>query len=207
MKLSRDSVVWWFGMIAAVIVGLATLGDSVTDYGIPATWVPYVRLAALIVGIVSGKLATSPLKGAEDAPAVDLKKIGAPLVLVMLLAGGTAGCASATYGRARHVAAVSVASSNIVLGTAQDLTRGWRCGEPTAPPTCIPPETYAATYAPKFVQAFDLHQKLTELVRATPGDPAIGALLGQLTAILDKIAALLPPELRVTFLQQIGGAQ
>lgn len=60
--LHRDSLIWTAGMFAAVITGLATLGN-LEDYGIPNNWLPYLRLAALVVGIVSGKLATSPLPG------------------------------------------------------------------------------------------------------------------------------------------------
>ena len=62
MKITRDSALWWWGMAAAIVGGFATLGN-VEDYGLPMAWVPYIRLAALIVGIVSGKLATSPLAG------------------------------------------------------------------------------------------------------------------------------------------------
>lgn len=62
MPLSRDSIVWWFGMFGAVIMGVATAGN-LHDYGIPDSWLPYLRLAALVVGIISGKLATSPLPG------------------------------------------------------------------------------------------------------------------------------------------------
>jgi hypothetical protein len=43
-------------------MGIGTVGD-VASYGIPEGAVPYIRLAALVLGIVSGKLATSPLKG------------------------------------------------------------------------------------------------------------------------------------------------
>lgn len=61
--MTRNDWTWTAGMIAAVILGLATLGDTATTYGIPASALPYLRLAALIVGLVSGKLATSPLPG------------------------------------------------------------------------------------------------------------------------------------------------
>ena len=60
--LHRDSWIWTLGMMASVVVGLATMGD-LSAYGIPASWEPYLRLAALVIGMISGKLATSPLPG------------------------------------------------------------------------------------------------------------------------------------------------
>jgi tetrahydromethanopterin S-methyltransferase subunit C len=60
--MTRDSIVWWIGIATAVVMGIGTVGD-VASYGIPEKAVPYIRLAALVLGIVSGKLATSPLKG------------------------------------------------------------------------------------------------------------------------------------------------
>lgn len=60
---TRDDVKWAFGMIAAVVMCLATLGDTVVNYGIPVSWLPYIRLGALVIGIISGKMATSPLLG------------------------------------------------------------------------------------------------------------------------------------------------
>lgn len=61
---NRDSWIWWVGIVGAVLLGLVTL-DNPVDYGIPASWVPYLRGLALVVGIISGKLATSPLPGAK----------------------------------------------------------------------------------------------------------------------------------------------
>lgn len=60
---TRDDFKWTASIVAAVVVGLATLGNTVTDYGIPADWLPYIRLLALVVGIVSAKMATSSLPG------------------------------------------------------------------------------------------------------------------------------------------------
>lgn len=70
---TRDSIVWWFGIVGAVLVSGATLqtcdphvascGTSPTQlayYGIPEHWAPYIRLGALLVGIVSGVMKTSP---------------------------------------------------------------------------------------------------------------------------------------------------
>lgn len=69
MTISRDSVIWWVGIAASVVLGLASLTDP-GAYGIPEAWLPYLRLAALVVGIFSGKMATSPLPGEHDAAKV-----------------------------------------------------------------------------------------------------------------------------------------
>jgi hypothetical protein len=74
--MTRDSKLWWAGIVCAVILGLATLDGSGTGptslayYGIPMVVAPYLRLAALIIGIVSGKLATSPLPSKADADVI-----------------------------------------------------------------------------------------------------------------------------------------
>lgn len=69
--MTRDSKWWWVGIVSAVILGLATLDTgtgpaSLSYYGIPVEAAPYLRLSALVIGIVSGKLATSPLKGKDE---------------------------------------------------------------------------------------------------------------------------------------------
>lgn len=66
--MTRNDAKWAVGMLAAIVTGLATLGSTVVDYGVPAVALPYIRLIALVVGIVSGKLATSPLPGKNDLP-------------------------------------------------------------------------------------------------------------------------------------------
>jgi hypothetical protein len=83
--LTRDSVLWTLGMIAAIVLALATLGNGVADYGIPLAAVPFIRLAALIVGVISGKLATSPLPGKEDVATIDPRKLAPAVVLAVAL--------------------------------------------------------------------------------------------------------------------------
>lgn len=75
---SRDSAIWWCGIVAAVVVGLSALqtcDPHVTNcaasptnfayYGIPEKFAPLLRLGALIVGIVSGVMKTSPRPHSE----------------------------------------------------------------------------------------------------------------------------------------------
>lgn len=63
--MTRDS--WWLtlGVVTSVVASLAAVTD-VAAYGLPAEAMPYIRLAALVLGLVSAKLATSPLRGAND---------------------------------------------------------------------------------------------------------------------------------------------
>lgn len=56
---TRDSMIWWVLMIGAVLGYVATLPA-------PTTWSyeQWMNAAVVIVGIIAGKLATSPLAGA-----------------------------------------------------------------------------------------------------------------------------------------------
>jgi hypothetical protein len=80
---TRDSFVWWFGIAGSVLVSLGTLQTcdphlaecaasptSLAYYGVPDAWAPMIRLGALLVGIVSGVMKTSPRPHSEEG---DLK--------------------------------------------------------------------------------------------------------------------------------------
>ena len=56
---NRDSWIWTLGIVGAVLTAAANQAGL-----FPAWLYPWINFAALIVGIVSGKLATSPLAGA-----------------------------------------------------------------------------------------------------------------------------------------------
>lgn len=61
MKLTRDSLVLWFGLIGGVITALAA------NAGVfPPEWQGYIQVAGTIVAAVSGWLKTSPLRGEFD---------------------------------------------------------------------------------------------------------------------------------------------
>lgn len=69
--LTRDSALWYVGMFAAVVLGLASLTTgtecptSLGCYGISDKAAPYLRLGALLIGTVSGWMKTSPRPHSE----------------------------------------------------------------------------------------------------------------------------------------------
>ena len=56
MRITRDSLVLWLGIIGGVLTALAAQAEM-----FPARWRPWITMAAMILAVVSGKLATSPL--------------------------------------------------------------------------------------------------------------------------------------------------
>jgi hypothetical protein len=55
---TRDSIVWWLGIVGAALLYLSQ-GDAPTQW----TYADWIKAASFAVATVSGKLATSPLKG------------------------------------------------------------------------------------------------------------------------------------------------
>lgn len=88
MTLTRDSVLWWLGLASAVLTALAN------EIGLfPAEWYRYIHLAALLVGIVSGWMKTSPLPGENDAAKKPPSVVTRVLIpFIVLLALGTVAC-------------------------------------------------------------------------------------------------------------------
>lgn len=74
--MTRDSKFWWVGIVMAVLVSISSRWDLI-DPLLPAQHTDKVHalieLISLIVGIVSGKMATSPLKGENDGTKVKLQ--------------------------------------------------------------------------------------------------------------------------------------
>jgi hypothetical protein len=85
---TRDSAVWLWSTIAAIIVGLATVDETfaVATLGIPLAWLTKIRLAAFVIGLGSAKVSNSFLPGKKDAASVNLSKL-APVLLLVLLGG------------------------------------------------------------------------------------------------------------------------
>lgn len=66
MQISRDSLLWWITMIGSVATAITGHYDK-----LPLFLQPYheqIELAALLSGIVAGKLASSPLPGKNELP-------------------------------------------------------------------------------------------------------------------------------------------
>lgn len=62
--ITRDSAVWWFGIVAAVCAALvANLGSFDWMGDTAKHWISF---AALVVGTISGAMKTSPLPGKYD---------------------------------------------------------------------------------------------------------------------------------------------
>lgn len=65
--MTRDSRLLIVGVVVAVITGLGTLDtQTALSYGLHAAWLPYLRLASLVLGIVSAQLGTSPLPHSSE---------------------------------------------------------------------------------------------------------------------------------------------
>ena len=60
MRVTRDSAVWWLGIVGAVVTYLAA-SRPVPEWDYYA----WLQAVAFAVATVSGKLATSPLAGAD----------------------------------------------------------------------------------------------------------------------------------------------
>jgi hypothetical protein len=95
---SRDDAKWSVAIIIATIVALATLSeDMVKTLGLPLAvlrWLPWCRLIAFVVGVVSGTMKTSNLfargQVPSDAGSIDVNKragVGAVLLASALCAG------------------------------------------------------------------------------------------------------------------------
>lgn len=63
--MTRDDLKWWAGIIGGAVVGVA--GNLALFPWIPEPWQRGIGIAAFVYGIVSGKMATSPLPGKSDA--------------------------------------------------------------------------------------------------------------------------------------------
>lgn len=67
--MTRDSKFWWVGIVGAVILAVSSRMDVIDPF-LPAQHTDKVHalieFAAIIIGITSGKMASSPLPHSDD---------------------------------------------------------------------------------------------------------------------------------------------
>lgn len=226
VTLTRDSAWWGVSAVLSFAAVLATFTDtsgplSLAYYGIPASWLPYIRLLGLFNTWLSGKMANSPAPSSGEV-ARGLRDNGRSLAVLLAfgLALGAQSCATLginpNTSSARHLVTVTVVSGNAVLGALQDGERGLVCGTVTAPapPACVPVDRHKAISA-DFVKAFQVHRAAAQLVRDTPaGAPTpsdLARLLGDVNALIESILARVPASTAkaqlISKAQAIGGQQ
>jgi len=71
MTLTRDAAVFSWLAIAVAIMSYLALGPSPLDW----TWQQWMQNLVAILGIIGGKLGTSPLPGRTETDAVNLAKV------------------------------------------------------------------------------------------------------------------------------------
>lgn len=62
---TRDSVIWWIGIVGSAVVGVSTNLDAFPWLSQEAR--QWISLASFVVGVVSGKMSTSPRPHSRDA--------------------------------------------------------------------------------------------------------------------------------------------
>lgn len=177
MKVSRDSVVWWFGIVGSIVSGLA-----VNLQLFP--WIPdqaqhWITFAAFVVGIISGKLATSPLKGEHDAETVSVSKLPPAAMLLLAL---SLPFLSACGPKPAPVVnpAVTRAQQALQVVKALDVIRDTAVGAAATQPPLLSP------HALQLVLVW--HESAVKVIDAVPGGWQAAVLAG-----LDQLKADLPP--------------
>jgi hypothetical protein len=172
MRFNRDSVYWWLGVAAAVVLALSTLdtsGEGPTSlmyYGVPVSWAPYLRLLALLIGVVSGYLKKSPLP-----PAVKT-------LLILLLIGPSFGCASATS--ARHTATIADTAIAKSLFALQDVEMALFTDGKVTP---AEHQSFNKQFAPILKLGLQINRTIRSWPANAPAPTELTSLITQLRAL------------------------
>lgn len=217
---SRDDWKWLFLQIASVAALISSNVFDVpywADYlGIPLspTVLHWIFGSSALILWIAGRYNSSPLPSGQAMASGVVK--GSPaerlpvLVLLIVLAGGSFGCATST---GRRIATVSAVAAHATLAAVQDTEMALVCGRPTAPqpPACVPAAQHQEISA-KLVEAFTWDGAVATTIRdwpATGGSPVgLGALLAQITATINYVLDHLPEGVLTTkLLATLGGRQ
>jgi hypothetical protein len=213
---TRESLMWWVGLLGGLVVALATLDRSmaVETFGIPEKALPYLRLVAFLLTTGSAWAKTSPFPSKQDPPSstpagsVNMNKVG-PFLLLVALGLDVSSCAS---GGARHIVTVTAVSADAVLSHLQDTEHALVCGTAGAPtvPVCVPADVHKTVIAPALSKGFDADGRLAKLIRETPPNVTPPATLGQLiddinAAIARVLEAIPESSFKASLVAKLGG--
>jgi hypothetical protein len=172
--MTRDSFVWWVGLIGAIVTGLAASADL-----FPLEWKPYITVAALVIGSVSGWMKTSPLVGENDAKKVDVSKIISALLIAFVSLGLLTGATCHGTQSPRHDATLNLQVLTSSLRALQDSEQSLYRAQ-TIPQ--LTPDAHKAFNA-KMVEVWDATSAAVSVVQAwRPGEP----MPAQLAALIEK---------------------
>jgi hypothetical protein len=205
LLFARDSALWtilfYVGMIAT---GLASLTEP-GAYGIPDSWMPYIRLIAFVSALVGGKMGLSYASSKREItegtqPRVDPRKYVGAFVALYLTAG-TAACAPKT----RHVLVTAdtaiyetlkaISNTEITLSTAGVLS---------------PAQSKAINQKllPVVRTGKELNDVLGAWTGGTPMPSQIPRLVKEIADLLDQVLAVLPDSpAKAAMLEAITRAQ
>jgi hypothetical protein len=191
--MTRDSVVWWIGIIVAVLGAIAANSNL-----LPADWapaLPWINLICIVLGTVSGKLATSPLRGENDAQKVDVSKIVTPLLVVAVSLSLLTGATCHGKQSPRHDATLNLTALTTGLRALQEGEQTLYRAK-TVPQ--LTPEAHRAFNA-KMVQVWDAMSAAVSVVQAwKPGEPIppqLAELVEKTRVAVDEAAALFGAQL------------
>lgn len=80
--LTRDSLLLWLGILGAAVLYLGNM-PAPTQW----TWAQWMQTIAAIIGVICGKLATSPLLGKEDVGGAGVGNVKLPVIVLAVALG------------------------------------------------------------------------------------------------------------------------
>lgn len=164
--MNRDSVIWWIGIVVAVLGAVAANSSLLPPAWAPA--LPYINLVCIILGTLSGKLATSPLKGASDTSKVDVSKITITLIVAMVSLSVLTGATCHGKQSPRHDTTLNLKTLTVSLQALQESEQALFQAK-TIP--ALTPDAHKAFNA-KMVTVWDATSAAVSVVQAwRPGEP------------------------------------
>jgi hypothetical protein len=178
--MTRDSLLWWLVIIAAVGAYLATM-PAPTEW----TWAQWCQTIAALAATIAGKLSTSPLPGSSDAPKDaritpgTVAKYGAILMLAGSL--GWSACASA-----RHIAVAADVTIAQTVFAIDDAERAACQQHVLTTEQC-------AKFDPVILKSLEDVKAVTASLQATPKLVAVPTTLPDLIADLATLQHMAAP--------------